>query len=626
MRRGRADGVAIAHDPGKRTTMVKGRWLIALGVVAASLQGRAARGQDAAVTALSSTDFTLTISPVVGPSTQAALTADQLANFFSLAQCACPTNIVVGLSISDTAAPNLDAHTVDAQLEIGSDCDIVTTTACAAVGGSLTLSATQTSTMASVSTAQVFSAASGSSTCPATTTSSRLWAIVRVDGARIASEPSLAITLGGAGPSPPTAVKAILANDGLLISWTPSGDSTTLRGHQVLCSPAPVSPSAAAYDVCPAAAPDGGVGPFGTVDASLLCSGLISVGTNSVRLHGLANGQAYQAAVVAVGIDGTPSAASAAVPGTPGPTVGFHDLYRREGGTATGCALAGAGAHRVGLALALGALGALALQGRRRRTRERCRGGSAHGAGLLVLVGLAALSASARAQGSDAFQEQLSTPITEARGVSARAWNFELRFGPYRPDVDAEFESRGSAARPYAEVFGTSRHLMSQLELDRQVSHRWGTWGVGLGVGYFHVSAAALTTDLQSRTGDQTSLRLIPLALSAVYRADMLRLRYRSPLVPYAKLGFDYALWHTSDTSTSASTNGRTFGWHGAVGLSLDLSFIDRTGARDLDEDAGVNQMALFLELTHASLDDLGSSTALHVGDTTWLAGLMIEL
>ncbi|HEV3030704.1 MAG TPA: hypothetical protein VG319_03635, partial [Polyangia bacterium] len=72
-------------------------------MVAASLQGRAARGQDAAVTALSSTDFTLTISPVVGPSTQAALTADQLANFFSLAQCACPTNIVVGLSISDTA-------------------------------------------------------------------------------------------------------------------------------------------------------------------------------------------------------------------------------------------------------------------------------------------------------------------------------------------------------------------------------------------------------------------------------------------------------------------------------------------------------------------------------------------
>ena len=167
---------------------------------------------------------------------------------------------------------------------------------------------------------------------------------------------------------------------------------------------------------------------------------------------------------------------------------------------------------------------------------------------------------------------------------------------------------------------------MSQLELDRQVSHGWGTWGVGLGVGYFHVSAAALSADLQSRSGDQTSLRIIPIALSAVYRADMLRLRYRSPVVPYAKLGFDGALWHTSDTSASASTDGLSFGWHGAVGVSLDLSFIDRAGARDLDEDAGVNQMALFFELTHASLDGFGSSTTLHVGDTTWLAGLMIEL
>lgn len=346
-------------------------------------------------------------------------------------------------------------------------------------------------------------------------------------------------------------------------------------------------------------------------------------------MHGLTNGQAYQVAVVTVGIDGTPSAASAAVSGTPGPTVGFEDLYTQDGGTATGCALAGAGTRGAGLALALGALAALVLQGRRRRrrTRERCgRGGGAPVAGLLVFVGLAALSASARAQSSAAFQEELSTPITETRGVSARAWNFELRFGPYRPDVDSEFERRGSATRPYAQVFGTSRHLMSRLELDRQVSHRWGTWGVGLGVGYFHVSAAALSADLQSRSGDQTSLRLIPIALSAVYRADMLRLRYRSPVVPYAKLGFDGALWHTSDTSASASTDGLSFGWHGAVGVSLDLSFIDRAGARNLDEDAGVNQMALFFELTHASLDGFGSLTTLHVGDTTWLAGLMIEL
>jgi hypothetical protein len=126
-------------------------------------------------------------------------------------------------------------------------------------------------------------------------------------------------------------------------------------------------------------------------------------------------------------------------------------------------------------------------------------------------------------------------------------------------------------------------------------------------------------------SGDQTGLRLIPLSAALVYRADVLRERYGSPLVPYAKAGLDCTLWSMTDTS-EPTASGRTFGWHGALGVTLDLSILDPEAARTMDRESGVNQTALFFEVTHYGLDDFGSGGALHVGDTTWFGGLMLEL
>jgi len=209
--------------------------------------------------------------------------------------------------------------------------------------------------------------------------------------------------------------------------------------------------------------------------------------------------------------------------------------------------------------------------------------------------------------------------------TSPRGWNLELRFGPYRPDVDSEFADRGQDARPFEQLFSSSRRLMMQLELDRQLSHRAGTWSVGLGAGYYRASAAALSGDLKARSGDETALRLIPLSAALVYRADGLRQRWGSPVVPYAKLGLDCTLWHASDTS-QANVDGRTFGWHTAAGVAIDLSPLDPEAARAMDRESGVNQTAVFLEVARYSLDGFGSGAALHVGDTTWFAGLMLEL
>ena len=167
---------------------------------------------------------------------------------------------------------------------------------------------------------------------------------------------------------------------------------------------------------------------------------------------------------------------------------------------------------------------------------------------------------------------------------------------------------------------------MSQLEIDRQLSHRGGTWALGLGGGYYRATARALAADHVTRTGDETALRLIPLSLSAVYRADIWHQRAGFPLVPYLKAGLDATLWAVTDTAKTSAMSGTTLGWHGAAGVSLDLSFLDPESARTLDVDSGVNQFAIFVEVGHYAIDGLGASSALRVGDTTWLAGLMLEL
>jgi hypothetical protein len=586
-------------------------------VVLASMLGASAQAQDAGTTSLSATDFVLTLSRLDASGNPTVLTAAAIATYFSIARCACPTNVVADLTLDSAAAANLGTQTVDAQLVIGEDCDIATaTTPCTSVGGALTLSPTETSTTQSLGTAAIF-AAGGDAGCGAATTSTRLWAIVRLDGERLATEPSLALTLGGAGPTAPTAVKAQVADQGLLVSWTATGDATTLQGHQVLCSPGAATASTAVYDTCPASLPDGGTGPFATLEPQFVCSDLVLAGTSSVRVHGLDNGRTYDIAVVAVGLDGTPSAPSAAVQGTPGPTYGLADLYRQDGGAAQGCSVVGVAATTKWGAVVALAIGLVVALARRRRARS----GSFFVA--LVVAGFVARPALAQ-MGADGPSLLASTDATPSV-ASPHGWNLELRFGPYRPDVDSEFAARGSAARPFAQLFGSSQHLMMQLEVDRQLLHRGGTWALGVSVGYTNASAPALASDMTTPSGDETGLRLIPLSAALVYRADVLRQRYGSLLVPYAKAGLDCTLWRMSDTA-EPNLDGRTFGWHAAAGVSLDVSFLDPEAARTMDRESGVNQTAIFFEVAHYGLDNFGSGAALHLGDTTWFAGLMLEL
>jgi hypothetical protein len=232
-----------------------------------------------------------------------------------------------------------------------------------------------------------------------------------------------------------------------------------------------------------------------------------------------------------------------------------------------------------------------------------------------------ALPAAARAQVIAGERDRYESP---------QHFAFELRFGPYRPDVDSEFAGGKGGASPYNSFFGGNRRLMSQIEFDYQIVRHVGSIGLGLGAGYFSETGHN-PDEAGMPTADTSTLRLIPISLSAVYRFDLMYERSGIPLVPYGKLGFDYVLWQITNGNgevahaAGGTGQGGTWGWHAAVGVSLVLDFFDPVTAHQFDIEMGVNHTHLFAELGHWDVSGLGRAGKLHVGDNTWLAGLMFE-
>ena len=503
---------------------------------------------------------------------------------------------------------------------------------------SLTLNAGTTSTRQTLPTSDVFSALAPGASCAALpSTSSRLWAIVRLNGTRIDSQPSLTINLGGARPN------AAHGRHGPDRRRRPAGvvdrrrrAPPRIQGYQVLCSPGPSSPPAAAFDTCAGALPTGGAptGPFASLDAALICSDLVGAGTHSVRVHGLQNGSTirwrwFRSATTARPArrrrsprrrrdrrwGSTTSTKKRAAPGWRGAQSG--------GGV-------GGGDARWLVTIVVGIVVV-----------------SSSGAGVVRLAGLllgrgpaawrSAPATPAPARDDDGFDGSrpaleagvaLGDPRSAARANRPAAGTWSCASGPTTPTSTASSPTAACRRVRSSEVFSSKKRLMAGLELDRHVAHWGGTWAVGFGAGYYKATASALAADHVTRTGDETSLRIVPLSLarrlprrSAAQPAGLARWS------PTPSSGSRCALWSASDTSAAARRpRAPTLGWNAAAGVSLDLSFLDPDSARTMDIETGINQFAIFFEVSRAALDGFGSSSVLRVGDTTWLGGLMLEM
>jgi hypothetical protein len=230
---------------------------------------------------------------------------------------------------------------------------------------------------------------------------------------------------------------------------------------------------------------------------------------------------------------------------------------------------------------------------------------------------------------SDASAIELGTPGKEHPFRTAQNFALELRFSPYRPQIDDDPALNGQ--KPFETNFGTAPRLSIGAELDWQTLRipHVGTIGPGLGVGLVTMGRTVRTISGRE-SGDETNLSIYPFWAVAVLRADAFWRDMGIPLVPYGKAGVGLALWRASNSAgTSSDSNvsgkGHSFGTNFALGLAFALDALDPGASRNMDNAIGINNTYLYLEAYWLTLNGLGQTNALHVGTNTWATGLAFE-
>jgi hypothetical protein len=253
---------------------------------------------------------------------------------------------------------------------------------------------------------------------------------------------------------------------------------------------------------------------------------------------------------------------------------------------------------------------------------------------------------------------------------SSQWFALEIKFTPYTPHID---QSAGLAPgqTPFADLFnpqktwnGTSfdvtpkgqqpgYRLLTSVEFDVQFLRRaFGNFGVGITTGFYRRTTHSFQLEPGNvscvvpnctRSGDETGLNILPLSALFVYRFDLLANRYHVPFVPYFKIGLAYYIWWidagngfgsvaslgtdrgTNTTGQSQGAYGGTFGFVLHPGLALQLDFIERSVAKTLDTELGINHTYLFCELNYANVNGFGASNKLNLSDTMLNAGMAFE-
>ncbi len=668
--------------------------LLGLSAVLWAGPGLAQTTDTSVTTSTTSTDLTTSdFSIILRREDGSDLSTTDAATYLNQARCQCATPVQVVAQMASASRYKLTGLTAtgtSAQLYVGSGCVNLNTAynppkpQCqgSELGPLQKLSSLSADGSFSVVTtvAKLFAPVTPAGSCGGTLATT-IWLWIDntgtgypASGVSGTSAPSLGVQLDGTPPPAPSGVVVEGGNEALMVSWTPvsAADWTDLAGYLVFCmrgdglqvfnpsfygSQYMSSQTLTIQNLCPAGAPTtatssltssvagqttatevGAPAVFQNLNPDFLCSNRLSPSQSSTRIGILQNGIAYTVGVAAVDNSGNLSPITSGFVQTPVPTVDFYQAYRNAGGQSPGgyCALAGRNVQLGAISLLAG-VGLLALIVVRRR--RRARRALSRGLPFLLLL-LVATPAQAQAVTHDNDDEPVDQPKAYR---TPKEWAIELRFGPYRPDVDSEF-SGSTGATPYKAMFGGKRHLMSQVELDWQFFQAFGSLAAGVTVGYYSQSTKAFTADATGKcvpdptttsgcrlSGDTTSLRLIPIAALLVYRWDVAAEHLSIPLVPYGKLGLNYTLWQINDGNGNVPDyqgghgSGGTLGWQAAAGISLLLDFIDPSATRTLDMETGVNHSYVFFEWNRVDATGLGMKNKLHVGDSRWVIGLMFE-
>jgi hypothetical protein len=543
----------------------------------------------------------------------APLDATSLAGFFGVHRCLCPDTLLVQVQLTSAGQTNLGQSVIGATFLLGENC--ATTPGACTTLGTASFSASQSAPSPTFNSSLVFQAVAGTAGVSCANLSAgttTVWALLTQDNVPLAFALGLELPVVTGTVGAPTQVAAQPADQGLLVSWQPPSAATLVAGYQVLCLPRPAVPQTAGYESCGLVSSGVGVATIDPADATQVCSPMLDASARSVLVKGLVNGTPYAVGVIAIDPSGGISAVSPLAAGTPEPTMGFWEKYGKDGGAASGCAVVPTGRRsgRCGLLVVLLAL-----------CPWLARPGRTRAAALVVLLVIAVAGTASgqdvpRKEGDEWARAEASAP----RASASPDWGVEVAVSWYRPAIDDELTNGN---RPFAETFTNARRPMWVVEADRYLGHRRGTWGVGLRLGFYKVTAAAFLADGISRSGDETALRLIPISPSLFYRANGLPGLRVVPLIPYAKLGLDATAWTASNTGSSGSRSGMSLGWHAAAGMMLGCGLFDSRGA---NPEGLADPCALFFEWDYAAINGLGMANSLHVGDNTWCAGIMFDL
>lgn len=256
----------------------------------------------------------------------------------------------------------------------------------------------------------------------------------------------------------------------------------------------------------------------------------------------------------------------------------------------------------------------------------------------------AAVYSQANPELADSLKRKNALPPTE----SPQRFAFELKFGPYLPDVDRNYTGNGFG--PYATIFGETDSTGKTIGKPKNafyggIAFEWQitkklAGPIGIGVQWSMVRDTAQAplavppAEGSTRSAaDKVKFSVMPIAIQAVYRFELLadKVRY-VPFVPYVKAGVAYAFWWAKNGNNDIAVakngdkgRGGVWGWQMNLGMMLRLDFLERGTARRFDRTSGINHTYLFGEWQLARLSNFGRKGSMNVGDGTWLIGLAME-
>lgn len=249
---------------------------------------------------------------------------------------------------------------------------------------------------------------------------------------------------------------------------------------------------------------------------------------------------------------------------------------------------------------------------------------------------------------TDALKARRALPPVE----SPQRFALELKFGPYLPDVDRNYNGDGYG--PYAKVFGKTdadgnvtgqpaKTFYGGFAFEWQITKKLaGPIGIGFQWSMARDTAFAPlaeppATGYQRSKADKVSFTVMPVAFQAVYRFELLADRVKwVPLVPYVKAGVAYAFWWAKNGNKDIAQvkgpdgsvdkgRGGVWGWQINLGGMLRLDFLERGTARRFDRTSGINHTYVFAEWQLARLANFGKKNSMNVGDSTYTIGLAME-